>query len=108
MDLKITIDRTKLDVKLSQAKALAKQAMPQVYQKFVDVTPIKTGNAKSKTRLVGNKIEAKYPYASVLNDGRSFRDGQMRGSDQAPNGMLEPTKAFAERLLKSMAQKIGK
>lgn len=61
------------------------------YQKFLDATPVRTGNAKNNTNLKGNSIEMNYNYGHVLDQGRGFRDGQMRGSTQAPKGMTEPT-----------------
>jgi hypothetical protein len=61
------------------------------YQEFVKNTPVKTGNAKRQTSLQGNQIIANYNYAEVLDLGRGFRDGQMRGSEQAPQGMTKPT-----------------
>lgn len=61
------------------------------YQQFVKHTPIKTGNAKRNTRLKGTTIDADYAYGDVLDKGRGYRDGQMRGSEQAPKGMTEPT-----------------
>jgi len=45
-------------------------------------TPKRTGNARNKTRLQGNKIVANYPYATELDKGRSR---------QAPDGMSKPT-----------------
>lgn len=63
----------------------------EAFKKFVDITPVDTGNAKRNTRLAGNEINADYPYAGVLDAGRGYRDGQMRGSDQAPKGMSGPT-----------------
>jgi hypothetical protein len=44
--------------------------------------------------LTNNTILAGYPYAGVLDAGRGMRDGQMRGSNQAPKGMTEPTLKF--------------
>ena len=61
------------------------------YQEFIKNTPIKTGNAKRNTSLQGNQIIANYNYANVLDKGRGYRDGQMRGSEQAPQGMTKPT-----------------
>lgn len=62
------------------------KALPKIvdaaYDKFVDETPYKTGNAKSKTRQVRNEIRADYPYANRLNEGYSR---------QSPEGMTEPT-----------------
>ena len=67
------------------------------YQEFYRVTPVNKdpkaknrGNAKRSTTLAGNRIQANYPYANVLDEGRGFRDGQMRGSEQAPIGMTQP------------------
>jgi hypothetical protein len=67
------------------------------YTNFKDNTPIgdpnrwktkykpknyKPGNARRKTVLKGNEIQANYPYAQRLEEGYS---------SQAPNGMTEPT-----------------
>ena len=108
MQVKLTVDTGKLDLKIREAKGLVSKAMPQIYTEFVKNTPIKTGNAKSNTSYSGQKIKAKYQYASVLNDGRGYRDGQMRGSNQAPKGMVQPTKEFAVKLIKQMAQALRK
>lgn len=67
------------------------------YKSFKDNTPLgdpsrwktkykpknyKPGNARRKTVLRGNQIEANYPYAQRLEEG---------WSSQAPKGMTEPT-----------------
>lgn len=52
------------------------------YKAFVKNTPIRTGNARRKTKKQGNNINADYPYAQRLDDGYS---------KQSPNGMTEPT-----------------
>jgi hypothetical protein len=72
--------------------SLAKQTiMPKVFQTFYSATPVKSGNAKSNTTLTSkNDIQANYAYADVLDAGRGFRDGRMRGSPQAPKGMTDP------------------
>jgi hypothetical protein len=73
------------------SKSLNKSVLAKVgYESFLKNTPIHKGNAKSKTKLNGNQINAAYNYATVLNQGRGQRDGQMRGSVQAPVGMTEP------------------
>lgn len=61
------------------------------FQSFRKHTPIDNGYARDHTKKNGRRIEANYPYAQVLEKGRSFRDGQMRGSVQAPQGMTKPT-----------------
>lgn len=57
---------------------LAKMA----YEHFRKITPIDTGNARSKTKLSNNSILAQYPYAVRLDTG---------WSKQAPDGMSQPT-----------------
>lgn len=60
----------------------------EAYDVFYDETPVKTGNARRKTRLRGDTIEANYPYAQRLDDGYSR---------QSPRGMVQPTLAFLRR-----------
>ncbi len=76
----------------------------EAYKKFVDVTPVATGNAKRRTRKTGNSIEADYPYANVLDKGRHMTSRGMRGSDQAPEGMTKPT---VEHIRAYVKQKLG-
>lgn len=52
------------------------------YKAFVKNTPIRSGNARRKTKKSGNTINADYPYAQRLEEGYS---------QQAPQGMTEPT-----------------
>jgi hypothetical protein len=74
---------------IRQLNALTKSAdavAKKTYEYFVAVTPKKTGNARNKTKLNkttnSNTIQANYPYATELDDGRS---------QQAPKGMVAPT-----------------
>lgn len=64
------------------------------HAEFKRVTPVRTGNAREKTDLMGNAINANYPYALSLNEG---------SSKQAPKGMTEPTieaiRSYIEREL---------
>ena len=109
MNLKMNIDSSKLKAKLDAIKNIVPQAMPAIYNEFVKNTPIAAvngGNARTNTRLQGLTIHADYPYASVLNEGRGYRDGQMRGSDQAPQGMVEPTKEFAQKKIAELIKRI--
>jgi hypothetical protein len=68
----------------------------EAYDFWVKITPIDTGNAKSKTRLVGNTIRADYNYAAVLDRGYS---------KQAPQGMSKPTDQFIKKLAKLKIRK---
>lgn len=72
------------------------EALPrEAYDYFVSQTPIDTGRARRSTRLVGNNIQADYPYAQRLDEGYS---------DQSPEGMTRPTEKFVERRLRSIAR----
>jgi hypothetical protein len=53
----------------------------EALDEFKQLTPIKTGNARRRTRLSGDTIQADYAYAQRLDDG---------ASTQAPRGMTEP------------------
>lgn len=67
-------------------KKLAKEA----YRVFSNATPVRTGNARSKTKLSNEDIVANYPYASRLDEGYS---------KQAPRGMTTPTEEFIQEYI---------
>ena len=61
------------------------------YPVFVKNTPIKTGNARSRTSKYGTEISANYPYAQRLDNG---------WSKQSPDGMVKPTIAAIRAYIK--------
>ena len=61
-----------------------------VYKEFVKNTPIRTGYARRNTVLKTDRITANYQYATVLDEGYS---------KQAPRGMVEPTRKWAEQYI---------
>lgn len=66
--------------------------LPQdAYQFWKDTTPVKSGNARRRTRLQGRKIKANYNYAVPLDKGRSI---------QAPQGMSAPTETYIKNRLR--------
>jgi hypothetical protein len=81
--------------------AVPKAAVTE-YQKL---TPVKSGNARKRTTLKGNSIQANYPYAEVLDAGRGNRDGQMRGSTQAPKGMTKPWELWLQKYLDKLMKR---
>lgn len=87
---------TKITDRLADIKStLSEKNLARVgHAEFKKVTPIKTGNARANTDLMGNAIDANYPYALSLNQG---------SSKQAPKGMTEPTieaiRAYIEKQL---------
>lgn len=68
----------------------------QAYQVFVDETPVRSGNARRKTQLRGDEIQAKYPYAKRLDEGYS---------KQSPQGMVAPTERFIQKRLGQIMRK---
>jgi hypothetical protein len=61
---------------------------------FRDITPKDTGNARNKTTLRNDTIQARYPYAGRLDRGWSRQFGGQ--------GMSRPTIKFLRRLVRSI------
>ena len=84
-------------------KGMPEYIIEEGYDHFKSITPVKSGNARNKTKVKvakqfdtrGNKIEAKYPYAGRLDEG---------WSKQARRGMSDPTikkmQDFADEYIK--------
>lgn len=68
----------------------------EAYNVFKDETPVKTGNARRRTRLQGEAIKADYPYATELDAGKSR---------QAPEGMVKPTEEYITKRIKQIMRK---
>ena len=68
----------------------------EAHKVFKDETPIKTGNAKRRTRLQGEVIKADYNYATELDAGKSR---------QAPAGMSKPTEEYITKRVKAIMRK---
>ena len=68
----------------------------KAFLEFRIKTPVRTGNAKRKTKLKGNTIHAAYPYASFLDKGRSR---------QAPEGMSKPTTELITKEIQKIFRK---
>jgi hypothetical protein len=77
--------------KMRALKGTKKNVMQQAFAFFKSITPIATGFARKNTRLINNNIVANYPYASILDKGRHMTRRGLRGSEQAPDGMSQPT-----------------
>lgn len=94
---RINISRNLITPNLQKIQQDLGQLPHVVYQYFVSVTPRKTGNARSKTRLTNNrKIQAQYPYATRLDRGWSH---------QAPKGMSIPTREFMKQRIRQILRK---
>ena len=95
----IKIYMSGLKDKLKKASKVTDAVIKPAFRYFILATPIKTGYARSHTRLKKNVIKAKYPYASNLDAG---------SSKQSPKGMVEPTLKEIERLVNDYIKKIGR
>lgn len=73
-----------------------KKLPSEAYTFFKEETPIKTGNARRRTRLQGQVIKADYDYATALDAGRSR---------QAPEGMSKPTEQFITQRINEIMRK---
>lgn len=73
-------------------KELAK-VPKEAHNQFRALTPIRSGNARRRTYLVGNTIEADYPYAQRLDEG---------WSRQAPKGIVRPWEQWLEKRIKQI------
>ena len=105
MSIQLKVDiKDKLKGQLKSIKDKLKQLPKEAYDEFRKNTPVKTGYARKHTTLKKSTIEAKYPYAEVLDKGRHMTKRGMRGSEQAPEGMSKPTEEFIKRRVRQILQ----
>jgi hypothetical protein len=78
----IKVDSKAVEKMLDKFEDMGPAVMKESGKFFKQKTPIRSGNARSRTKTSGTKIEAKYGYAARLDEG---------WSRQAPKGMSEPT-----------------
>jgi hypothetical protein len=83
--MSVTLKTNKLTPSLKAIEKNLARVPQEAYVQFVKDTPIRSGNARRKTKLIGNKIVAGYNYATKLDEGFS---------KQAPDGMTAPTEDF--------------
>lgn len=94
MTVKITRDTVTLKL-----KALIDdiEDMPaEAHRVWLKNTPKRTGNARKRTKLKGNTINANYGYAQPLDEG---------WSKQSPEGMFKPTVEHLKKWLKKKVRK---
>lgn len=92
----VRITKNTMSPSLGRITAKIDKLPKEAYDYWKSVTPIKTGNARRRTRLQGSKIKANYNYAVPLDQGRSR---------QAPEGMSKPTERFLIRQLRKIMRK---
>lgn len=89
----VRLDKDTISPSIKKIKAALELLPQQAYKQWVKDTPIDTGNARRKTRLNKNTIEAQYPYAQRLDEG---------SSKQAPKGMSVPVQKFVEQQMRKI------
>lgn len=93
-DIRMNVSVTNaISSSLKKIQKKLNQLPQEAYKEFVKDTPIKTGNARRNTKLVGNEIHANYAYAKRLDEGYS---------KQSPDGMVKPTEAFIRKRMKQI------
>ena len=95
----ISVD-VKVDDRLSKELDSIKKELAKVpaesLKEFKSLTPIRSGNARRKTRLSNDVIQADYPYAERLDEGYS---------KQAPQGMTKPFEKWHKDRIKKIMGK---
>jgi hypothetical protein len=86
----ITVDLRAVRAQFDQASQIPDRVIDEATDYFRSTTPIRSGNARRRTRRQGDEIQANYPYAQRLDTGYSR---------QAPDGMTEPTQRELPRIL---------
>ena len=89
----VRLEKDTISPSIAKMKAALELLPQQAYKEWVKDTPIQTGNARRKTRLNKNTIEAQYPYAQRLDEG---------SSKQAPKGMSVPVQKFVEQQMRKI------
>lgn len=84
------------NTKLKQALQSAIKTLAQdMYKEVTTRTPVDTGRARSGWRNTVQKnnftIENTVPYITVLDKGRHMTNRGIRGSKQAPKGIVGPS-----------------
>jgi len=88
--MKLRLKTSKIAPALNRKNRALSKVPSESYEYFKGITPIRSGNARRKTRLQGQTIKADYPYAKRLDEG---------WSKQAPQGMVEPTIKFIKNMV---------
>ena len=84
---------------LRDLEHIGEPVMKEGHKFFRNKTPIRTGNARSKTHRKNLTITAKYPYAGRLDEG---------WSGQAPQGMSSPTEDYIDREVGAYIKKVSR
>ena len=82
---------------MDKLQDVPQDAMDDTFPKYKSETPIRSGNARRKTKQNKLKIKSNYPYAGRLDEG---------WSRQAPKGFTEPSIDFLEKAIDKLVGRI--
>lgn len=88
----VRISRNRMGPSIGKIVSKFNELPKDAYEFWKKTTPIRTGNARRRTRLQGSKIKANYQYAVPLDKGRS---------SQAPKGMSKPTEEYIKYTIRN-------
>lgn len=96
--MKITINTRQFDSLVDNLDEMPIAVMKTLYPYYRNKTPIRSGNARNRTKLNKNTINSKYGYAGKLDEG---------WSKQAPDGFTEPSIDKLDQLIKNYIKRVS-
>jgi len=97
--LKINVSTGQVETMFTELEKMPKSVMKDAYRFYKNETPVRSGNARNKTKLRNKQIKSGYPYAGRLDEG---------WSKQAPKGMTEPTIDEIDNIIDKELRRIGR
>ena len=82
------VDLRSFEKQMTELKERLDTLPKEAHREFLKNTPVRSGNARRRTRLQDTKIIADYPYSQRLDEGYS---------KQSPQGMTEPTEQWIQK-----------
>lgn len=82
------VDLRSFERQMAELKERLDTLPKEAHREFLKNTPVRSGNARRRTRLQDTKIIADYPYSQRLDEGYS---------KQSPQGMTEPTEQWIQK-----------
>ena len=97
--LKIKVNTQQVESMFNDLEKMPKSVMKDAFRFYKNETPVRSGNARNKTKLRNKQIKSGYPYAGRLDEG---------WSKQAPKGMTEPTLDEIDNIIDKELRRIGR
>lgn len=95
----IKIDSSEFKDLIRELDKMPEVVMKQAYPFYKSKTPVRSGNARNKTKLERKlTIKSNYPYAGRLDEG---------WSKQSPEGFTDPTSDKLEEYVNNYVKKVS-